>query len=147
MLAPLPPPRPAAPRPMLRGSTLPGSALPPTPFAMPGVPFADAAEAWFWAVQAHEAKAAGARVAAGLGLVPRPCEPGDVIRTVDRLHRRRRLTRDHLHILVHYGRRVSAPDAGRYREQRAASLWAEAFAVIAPALREKGIVIGGEGAP
>ncbi|WP_244560896.1 hypothetical protein [Azospirillum oryzae] len=50
--------------------------------------------------------------------------------------------RDHLHVLVHYGRRQSAPEPERFREQRAHSLWTEAFAAIAPALRDKGIVRG-----
>lgn len=124
----------------------PPSVLPPgrpSSFAMEGIPFPNAGEAWFWAVQAQIAKGEGARVAAGLGLVARPCEPGDVIRVVDRLYRRRQLTRDHLHVLVHYGRRMDAPMPDRWREQRAASLWREAFAVIAPALAEKGIVAAG----
>lgn len=110
------------------------------PFAVDGVPFGSGEEAWFWSVQAHEAKAAGARVVAGQGLVQRPCEPADVIRTVDRLYRRRILVRDHLHVLVHYGRRLSAPDPERRREQRAHALWQEAFERLDPVLREKGIV-------
>lgn len=124
----------------------PSTVLPPpvrVPFGMEGIPFPTAAEAWFWAVQAQVAKNDGARVAAGLGLVARPCEPGDIIRAVDRLYRRRQLTRDHLHVLVHYGRRMEAPAAERWREQRAASLWGEAFAVIVPVLVDKGIVAAG----
>lgn len=110
------------------------------PYSVDGEPFADAEEAWFWAVQAHEAKAAGARVTAGCGQIARPCEPQDLLQVVDRLYRMRKLMRDHLHVLVHYGRRQSAPEPERFREQRACSLWQEAFAVIAPALRDKGIV-------
>lgn len=105
-----------------------------------GTPFDSAEEAWFWSVQAQDAKAAGARVVAGRGLVARPCEPGDVLRAVDRLYRRRQLLRDHLLVLVHYGRRLMAPDPARYREQRAHTLWREAFARLAPVLREKGII-------
>jgi len=105
-----------------------------------GVPFGSAEEAWFWSVQAQEARAEGARCAAGLGLVPRPCEPFDVMRAVDRLYRQRRLVRDHLHVLVHYGRRLMPPDPDRFREQRASVLWREAFDHIGPLLRDKGIV-------
>ncbi|WP_029009097.1 hypothetical protein [Azospirillum halopraeferens] len=105
-----------------------------------GVPFGSAEEAWFWSVQAHDAKAEGARVVAGRGLVARPCEPDDVLRTVDRLYRQRRLVRDHLHVLVHYGRRLMAPDPARRLEQRASTLWREAFACLSPVLRDKGIV-------
>ncbi|MEI6558952.1 MAG: hypothetical protein WCO00_11145 [Rhodospirillaceae bacterium] len=108
--------------------------------AVPGQPFDSSEEAWFWFVQAHDARAAGARVTAGQGLVPRPCEPVDVLRVVDRLYRQRRLVRDHLAVLVHYGRRLMAPDPARRLEQRASGLWAEAFAALTPALRTKGIV-------
>lgn len=108
--------------------------------AAPGTPFCTAEEAWFWSVQAQEARAAGARCAAGLALVERPCEPFDVIRAVDRLYRQRRLVRDHLHVLVHYGRRLMPPDPDRRHEQRASMLWREAFDHISPLLRDKGIV-------
>ena len=105
-----------------------------------GEPCGSAAEAGVWAVQAQAAKAAGARIAAGRGLVQRPCEPADVLCAVDRLYRRRLLIRDHLHVLVHYGRRLMAPDPARYREQRAHTLWREAFEQLRPVLRDKGIV-------
>jgi len=109
------------------------------PYGAEGTPFDSGEEAWFWSVQAQDAKAAGARVVAGRGLVQRPCEPADVLRVVDRLYRNRQLVRDHLHVLVHYGRRLSAPDPERHREQRAHLLWREAFDRIVPVLRQKGI--------
>jgi hypothetical protein len=113
----------------------------PRPYAQPaGIPFATSEEAWFWFIQANEAKAAGARVSAGLALVQRPCEPVDLLRVVDRLYRQRALIRDHLHVLAHYGRRSSAPDPRCRREERACTLWREAFARIDPVLRDKGIV-------
>lgn len=104
------------------------------------VPFNSVEEAWFWFVQAYDARAAGVRFIAGLGAVARPCEPLDVLRALDRLHRQRRLERDHLCVLVHYGRRMDAPDPRRDREARASCLWSEALSRLAPALREKGIV-------
>ncbi|CAO3417691.1 hypothetical protein [Azospirillum doebereinerae] len=110
-----------------------------TPYGAEGTPFDSGEEAWFWSVQAQDAKAAGARVVAGRGLVQRPCEPADVLRVVDRLYRNRQLIRDHLHVLVHYGRRLTAPDPGRHREQRAHILWREAFDRVTPVLRQKGI--------
>lgn len=112
----------------------------PAPYAADGTPFDSGEEAWFWSVQAQDAKAAGARVVAGRGLVQRPCEPADVLRVVDRLFRNRQLIRDHLHVLVHYGRRLSAPDPERPREQRAHALWREAFDHMNPVLRDKGIL-------
>ena len=104
------------------------------------VPFASTEEAWFWFVQAQEARASGARIVAGRGVVPRPCEPLDMMRVVDRLYRQRKLIRDHLHVLVHYGRRLMAPDPERRLEMRASDLWREALAFLDPVLREKGIV-------
>ncbi|MEI6987229.1 MAG: hypothetical protein WCK65_13985 [Rhodospirillaceae bacterium] len=105
-----------------------------------GVPFDCAEDAWFWFVQAHDARAAGARVTAAQGLVSRPCEPVDVMKVVDRLYRQRRLVRDHLCVLVHYGRRLMAPDPSRSLEKRAATLWQEALKLIAPVLQTKGII-------
>lgn len=104
-------------------------------------PFATAEEAWFWYVQAYEAKASGARVAAGQGKVQRPCEPIDIYRTVDQLYRRRKLLRDHLHVLVHYGKRQMAPDPNRDREYQASRLWREAFDHLGPVLLSKSIII------
>jgi hypothetical protein len=106
----------------------------------PAVPFESVEAAWFWFMQAHAARHEGARVRAGLAAVPRPCEPVDVLRVVDRLYRQRRLIRDHVAVLAHYGRRVMAPDPARRREARAHLLWREALARIEPALRAKGIV-------
>lgn len=116
-----------------------GLRRPSAPCIAEGTPFDSGEEAWFWSVQAQDAKAAGARIVAGRGLVQRPCEPADVLRVVDRLYRNRQLVRDHLHVLVHYGRRLSAPDPDRQREQRAHLLWREAFDRVNPVLRDKGI--------
>ena len=44
------------------------------------VPFVSTEEAWFWFVQAQEARSSGARIVAGRGTVPRPCEPLDMMR-------------------------------------------------------------------
>jgi hypothetical protein len=104
------------------------------------VPFVSTEEAWFWFVQAQEARSSGARIVAGRGTVPRPCEPLDMMREIDRLYRQRKLIRDHLHVLVHYGRRLMAPDPEHRLESRASSLWREALAFLDPVLRQKGIV-------
>ena len=104
------------------------------------VPFASAEEAWFWFIQAQAARTEGARFSRGLGLVARPCEPLDIMGVLDRLYRKRRLLRDHLLVLRHYGRRLMAPDARLAREARAATLWREAFNRLEPVLIRKGIV-------
>lgn len=105
------------------------------------LPFRSAEEAWFWFIQAQAARAEGARIAMGQGLITRPCEPVDILRVIDRLYRQRRLIMDHLLVLRHYGRRMMPPDARRKPEQRAHKLWTEAMERIAPVLLRKNIII------
>lgn len=102
--------------------------------------FESAQEAWFWFIAAQNAKNDGARFVAGAGLYKRPCEPIDILKTLDRLHRNRRLNRDHLLVLRHYGRRHMAPDLYRKKEVRAYHLWNEALERIEEVLVAKGIV-------
>ena len=103
-------------------------------------PFEDAQEAWFWFIQAQQARNDGARFASGLGLVTRPCEPADILSVLNQLYRTRRLSMDHLLVLRHYGRRQMPPDAARVKELRAHDLWHEALSRIEPVLIRKGIV-------
>ena len=107
---------------------------------IPAVPFSSVEEAWFWFIQAQAARNDGARFSMGQGLVPRPCEPLDILKALDRLYRTRRLLIDHLMVLRHYGRRLMPPDKRRAKEARAAAIWAEALARIEPVLVRKGIV-------
>lgn len=108
--------------------------------AVAGVPFDDAEEAWFWTTQCVLARRDGARIVAGLGLVPRPCEPEDLLATVERLHRHGPLTRHHLDILSEFGQRLQAPDGRNRGEERAARLWREALDRCTTIWRRKGIV-------
>ncbi len=78
-------------------------------------PFESVEQAWFWFIQAQQARNDGARIGAGLGLVARPCEPADILKILDRLYRNRRLQMDHLLVLRHYGRRQMPPDPRRTR--------------------------------
>lgn len=102
--------------------------------------FNDAEEAWFWFLQAQAARHEGAKVVAGQALYPRPCEPIDIFKVVDRLYRNRCITIDHINVLKHYGQRLMAPDMNRPREIRAHALWTEAMDVIGESLLLKGIV-------
>ncbi len=104
------------------------------------VPFDSVEEAWFWFIQAQAAKNEGARSVAGLGAVPRPCEPIDILKIVERLYRQRRLLWEHLLVLRHYGRRLLAPDLSRAKEARASLLWAQAIEKLQPVLEKKGII-------
>ena len=104
------------------------------------VPFDTVEEAWFWFIQAQAARNDGARFSAAQGTVSRPCEPLDILKTLDTLYRSRRVLMDHLLVLRHYGRRMMAPDARRAKEARAHTLWHEALARLHPVLERKGIV-------
>jgi len=103
-------------------------------------PFESVEEAWFWFITAQQARNDGARYVAGAGNMPRPCEPVDILKVLDSLYRKRRLLRDHLLVLRHYGRRLMAPDPRRVKEKRAHHIWCEAFDRIGPVLAEKGII-------
>ncbi len=104
------------------------------------VPFANAEEAWFWFIQAQQAREEGARFSMGAGLFPRPCEPLDILKVLDRLYRKQQITMDHALVLRHYGRRMMPPDKSRVRERRAHKLWHEALGWMEMVLVGKGIV-------
>ena len=98
---------------------------------------------WFWFMRHRcpDGTTAGRPRVTGIpGGKSEGCHPLDVFRVVDGLYRHRRLDRDHLAILGHYGRRQSPPDPSRRREQRAHLIWAEALTRLAPALRRRGLI-------
>ncbi len=103
-------------------------------------PFDNVEEAWFWFIAAQQARNDGARFVAGSGLLNRPCEPVDILKILDNLHRKRRLLRDHLLVLRHYGRRNMPPDYRRAKERRAAVLWQEAMERLKTPMENKGII-------
>ncbi|TWA69717.1 hypothetical protein FBZ84_103434 [Azospirillum baldaniorum] len=105
------------------------------------VPFPSAEEAWLWTCRMVAGNVYGVPVQRVPEPIPRPCQPLDVAHVVDQLYRRAQLTRDHLAVLGHYGRRRSAPDPTRDREVRARLLWDEAFGLIAPVLTAKGFTL------
>lgn len=104
-------------------------------------PFRSGEEAWFWTMSALIARRDGARVAAGKGLVPRPCEPDDVVKCLDRLYRQRRIDLAHARILRLWGERGTAPDPRHLSEKRDWAIWREAIERLEFPLRQKGIVV------
>jgi len=104
------------------------------------VPFATAEEAWFWTMAGLSARAAGARIVAGLGTKPRPCEPDDVVRCLDRLYRQRRIDLEHVRILRIFGERQVPPDPRHPADRTAHRIWREALDRLEWPLRLKGIV-------
>ncbi len=104
------------------------------------VPFDNVEEAWFWFINAQNAKNEGARIVAGAGYEIRPCEPVDILKVLDSLYRKRTLVREHFLVLRHYGRRNMPPDSRRIKEKRAHNLWCEAMEAMEAPLQTKGIV-------
>jgi hypothetical protein len=102
--------------------------------------FTDAEEAWFWFINANKASRDGARIRANEGLYKRPCEPSDILKILERLHRHRRLNMHHFRIMKHYGQRGLVPDDTRPKEVLAARLWMEAMDVLGDVLLAKQII-------
>ncbi|MDB5490891.1 MAG: hypothetical protein JWO78_740 [Micavibrio sp.] len=103
-------------------------------------PFETVEDAWFWFIQAQQARIDGARIAAGVGMIPRPCEPIDILQALDGIYRNRKLTMEHMLVLRHYGRRMLPPDPRRVKEIRGYRMWNEALAELAPVLEAKKII-------
>ncbi len=113
----------------------------PAPTQARPEPFETVEDVWFWFMATRQAIQDGAHYSRQFGGgPPRPCEPADILRLLDRLLRTRRIERDHLLVLRHYGRRGLPPDPYAPREGHAARLWAEALHAMAPQLRAKGIL-------
>lgn len=104
------------------------------------VPFDTTEQAWFWFVEANQARNDGARFGSRKGGVPRPCEPIDILKSLERLYRNRMLSWDHILVLNHYGKRLVRPDAERVRETRASMLWDQAIKRLDAVLKRKAIV-------
>jgi hypothetical protein len=104
-------------------------------------PFASAEEAWLWYCQNQIARLEGVRFDASAKSTPRPCDPDDIYRAVDRLYRARLLDRRHLVVLADYGSRLAAPSPRLADETVAARLWDEALDRLTTPLKTKGIVL------
>lgn len=104
------------------------------------LPFASAAEAWFWYMACHRVRLDGARTVAGMAAVSRPCEPGDIHRIVSRLYQAGSLRPRELAVLVRYGRIMLAPDAARVDKSRDVHDWQAALVCLDRALRARQII-------
>ncbi len=104
------------------------------------LPFQSAEEAWLWTMSALRARRDGARYTAGLGLAARPCEPDDIVRCLDGLYRRGRITLVHARILRVWGERQVSPNPCYATERCDFRLWEEGLRRLEPPLRAKGIV-------
>jgi len=103
-------------------------------------PFISTEEAWFWFIQANQARNDGARMSANEGRIIRPCVPDDILKILMRLHRNRQLDMNHFRVLRHYGVRMMAPDGKRSTEHLAWRLWVDALQILGDVLVAKNIV-------
>jgi hypothetical protein len=71
---------------------------------------------------------------------PRPFEPDDVVKVLDRCYRQRRIDFPHARILRIWGERQEAPNPKFSHEREDARRWKEAMAALEWPLRVKGIV-------
>jgi hypothetical protein len=100
--------------------------------------FHNAEQAWFWTIGALRARREGTRSSrAG---TPRPCDPDDVIKCLDRLYRNRRVDLVHARIMRIWGERQAAPNPAHPSERSDHRLWTEAMERLGGSLRVKGIV-------
>jgi hypothetical protein len=101
-------------------------------------PFPDADQAWFWTMAALSARRDGTG-SGGRG-IPRPCDPDDVIRALDRLYRQRRIDLLHARILRIWGERGTAPNPAHPGQASDSRIWREAMERLDGKLRARGIV-------
>ncbi len=101
-------------------------------------PFRSAEQAWHWTMAALIARRDSVS-RSGTG-VARPCDPDDIIRSVDRLYRNGRIQLHHARILKVWGERQAAPDERYPAERGEALVWREALYQMEAPLRRKGII-------
>ena len=105
-------------------------------------PFESPDQAWFWTMSALQARATGTSGRGRAG-TERPCDPDDVIRTLDQLYRSRRIDLLHARILRIWGERGTSPSPHYPSEARDAAIWREAMDRLGARLRARGIVVAG----
>ncbi|MBS0559534.1 MAG: hypothetical protein JSR21_05720 [Proteobacteria bacterium] len=102
--------------------------------------FATAEEAWLWTMNCLVARRQGARFGANRGRVSRPCEPDDIVKSLDALYRWRRIDLLHARVLRIWGERQTAPDPSHRSEKGDWRIWREALDRLEWPLRAKGII-------
>jgi hypothetical protein len=104
------------------------------------IPFHGGEEAWFWTMATILARRDGAGLAWRPDGANRPCDPEDIIKCLNTLYERRRLTLTHARILRVWGERQTSPDPARPEQAEDAGQWQQAMGRLEWALRGRGIV-------
>ncbi|WP_158743059.1 hypothetical protein [Acidisphaera sp. L21] len=103
-------------------------------------PFRSAEEAWLWTMAALMARRDGAGVSWRPEGPQRPCDPDDILRSLDTLYRQRSIELLHVRILRIWGERQSRPHANRPGQLSDWRLWHQALGQLEWTLRARGIV-------
>ena len=103
-----------------------------------GEPFASAAEAWFWTMEALRARHIGSQWRAATR--ERPCSPDDVLKALDRLYRQRAIDLADAELLRRYGERGYAPSPPVAAERADRLVWDRIMGRLEAALQARGIV-------
>lgn len=104
------------------------------------LPFPNAEEAWLWTMAILLARRDGADLDWRPDALPRPCDPGDVVRCLDQLYHRGGISLRHVRVLRHWGERQSAPGVGQPQQATDHRLWQHALGQLEWLLRPRGIV-------
>jgi hypothetical protein len=99
--------------------------------------FASAEDAWFWAYGAWQARHQGS-AANGEG-ARRPCDPDDILLSVERLLRSRRIDAAHAAVLGRWGQRQVAP-SDHWGQAQEITLWQDAMTALGAILSHKGLL-------
>ncbi len=105
-----------------------------------GMAFESSEEAWLWAAHAARYAEAGANLTANKAVIPKRCEPRDVIALACRLRRQQILSGLEFGALCRFGVQERPPDARVREEEADARLWDSALDKLHQPLVRKGIV-------
>ena len=101
-----------------------------------GEPFRDAEACIFWTIERLAEEAEGTRRPAGAAI----CTPGEVVKCLDNLYRRRRIDLHHVRILRLWAHRGRAPQEAEPMERADWRIWREALDRLDWPLRSLGII-------
>ncbi len=104
------------------------------------LPFRSAEDAWLWTMATLLARRDGAGIAWRPDGPARPCDPDDIVRSLDTLYRQRGIELLHVRILRIWGERQVAPRCNRARQHADWRLWHQALGQLEWVLRARGIV-------
>ncbi len=99
-----------------------------------GTPFANADEAWLWAVKGMKSRLDGTNIKDGMADTIRPCEASDILICVRSLRREGKISADELRVLLLYGSYSVLPMVLGKKHAAANQYWQRGIEALAPIL-------------